>query len=402
NGEIGTLEPIAAIGKVTRARGVPFHVDAVGAAGRVPLAVDEAHIDLLTLSSNDLYGPPGAGALWMRPEIKLAPLILGGGQEGGYRAGTENLPAIVGMGVAADLARLEGPAEIARLRELRDRLLAGLLERLPEARLTGARGENRLPHPASFVVPGVKADGILLELDLRGGAASAGSACGAGRAAFKRALKRTFGTAEGLDAYDLRGKTDQRVVWDVLTAAGVPREEIEARVGACFEAYLGELETILGDGSAIQIMPGIRELVPALSARPDAVVGLLTGNIEAGARLKLRPTGLLEHFRVGAFGSDHIDRRCLPSIARERAGRLVGHDFDFERVTIIGDTPHDVDCARACGAVAVVVATGQYPADELAACAPDLLFRDFSDVARALAALTDGGRGSQAAPVPGQ
>ena len=179
NGEIGTLEPIAAIGKVTRARGVPFHVDAVGAAGRVPLAVDEAHIDLLTLSSNDLYGPPGAGALWMRPEIKLAPLILGGGQEGGYRAGTENLPAIVGMGVAADLARLEGPAEIARLRELRDRLLAGLLERLPEARLTGARGENRLPHHASFVVPGVKADGILLELDLRGVAASSGSACGA-------------------------------------------------------------------------------------------------------------------------------------------------------------------------------------------------------------------------------
>ena len=227
------------------------------------------------------------------------------------------------------------------------------------------------------------------------------TARGAGRAAFKEALKRTFGTAEGLDAYDLRGKTDQRVVWDVLTAAGVPREEIEARVGACFEAYLGELETILGNGSAIQIMPGIRELVPALSARPDAVVGLLTGNIEAGARLKLRPTGLLEHFRVGAFGSDHIDRRCLPSIARERAGRLVGHDFDFERVTIIGDTPHDVDCARACGAVAVVVATGQYPADELAACAPDLLFRDFSDVARALAALTDGGRGSQASPVSG-
>src|SRR2546428_479211 len=188
------------------------------------------------------------------------------------------------------------------------------------------------------------------------------TARGAGRAAFKEALKRTFGTAEGLDAYDLRGKTDQRVVWDVLTAAGVPREEIEARVGACFEAYLGELETILGDGSAIQIMPGIRELVPALSARPDAVVGLLTGNIEAGARLKLRPTGLLEHFRVGAFGSDHIDRRCLPSIARERAGRLVGHDFDFERVTIIGDTPHDVDCARACGAVAVVVATGGWPA----------------------------------------
>src|SRR3989441_3388298 len=114
-----------------------------------------------------------------------------------------------------------------------------------------------------------------------------------------------------------------RVVWDVLTAAGVPREEIEARVGACFEAYLGELETILGDGSAIQIMPGIRELVPALSARPDAVVGLLTGNIEAGARLQLRPTGLLEHFPVGAVGPGPNRRPGPPSLAPEPAGRPV-------------------------------------------------------------------------------
>ena len=227
------------------------------------------------------------------------------------------------------------------------------------------------------------------------------TARGAGRAAFKQALERTFGTAGALDAYDLRGKTDQRVVWDVLTAAGVPSDAIEARVGACFQAYIRELEAILGDGSAIQTMPGVRELVQALGERPDAVVGLLTGNIEAGARLKLRPTGLLEHFRVGAFGSDHIDRRWLPRIARERAERLLGHAFDFERVTIIGDTPHDVDCARACGAVAVVVATGQYPAEELAACAPDLLFRDFSDVAGALAALTNGRRRSPAAPLAG-
>ncbi|MGH7276185.1 MAG: cysteine desulfurase family protein, partial [Candidatus Rokuibacteriota bacterium] len=121
NGEIGTLEPVRAIGRLAREHGVPFHVDAVGAAGRVPLAVDEARIDLLTLSSNDLYGPPGAGALWVRAAVKLAPLVVGGGQEGGYRSGTENLPAIVGMGVAADLARMEGAGEVARLRELRDR-----------------------------------------------------------------------------------------------------------------------------------------------------------------------------------------------------------------------------------------------------------------------------------------
>ena len=224
------------------------------------------------------------------------------------------------------------------------------------------------------------------------------TARGVGRAALKRALEQTFGTAGALDAYDLRGKTDPRIVWDVLTAAGTPHEEIEAHVRACFEAYLRELETILGDGSSVHVMPGIRELVRALSLRPDAVVGLVTGNIEAGARLKLRPTGLLPHFRVGAFGSDHIDRRRLPLIARERAARLVGHDFDFEHLTIIGDTPHDVDCARACGAIAVAVATGQYPADELRACAPDLLFHDFSDAARALTALTNGERGRAASP----
>lgn len=179
NGEIGTIQPTREIGRIARARGIPFHVDAVNAAGRIPLGVDDCAIDLLTLSSNDLYGPPGAGALWVRPEVKLAPLIVGGGQERGYRAGTENLPAIAGMGVAAELARTERAAEAARLADLRDRLLTGLLERVPGARLTGAPGPGRLPHHASMVVPGVKADAVLLELDLRGVAASSGSACSA-------------------------------------------------------------------------------------------------------------------------------------------------------------------------------------------------------------------------------
>ncbi|MBI4592734.1 MAG: cysteine desulfurase, partial [Candidatus Rokubacteria bacterium] len=179
NGEIGTLQPVREIGRITRERGIPFHVDAVNAAGRVPLAVDELAIDLLTLSSNDLYGPPGAGALWARAEVKLAPVILGGGQERGYRSGTENLPAIVGMGVAAELARAERVGETTRLAALRDRLFEGLLERVPDARVTGALGPGRLPHHASVVVPGVKADSVLLELDLRGVAASSGSACNA-------------------------------------------------------------------------------------------------------------------------------------------------------------------------------------------------------------------------------
>jgi len=177
NNAIGTIQPVREIGPIARARGVPFHVDAVGAAGRVPLPVDDCRIDLLTLSSNDLYGPPGAGALWVRGTIKLAPLTVGGGQERGYRAGTENLPAIAGMGVAADLARVEVAGEVARLGELRDRLLSGLLARIPDARLTGARGSDRLPHHVSIVVPGVKAESVLTDLDLRGIAASSGATC---------------------------------------------------------------------------------------------------------------------------------------------------------------------------------------------------------------------------------
>jgi cysteine desulfurase len=177
NGEIGTLQSLRELGRVAHARGVPFHVDGVGAVGRLPLSVDECAIDLLALSSNDLCGPPGAGALWVRGDTPLAPIILGGGQEGGYRSGTENLPAIVGMGVAADLARHERAGEVARLTPLRDRLLDGLLEHVEGAQVTGPRGARRLPHHASVVVPGVKADAVLLELDLRGVAASSGSAC---------------------------------------------------------------------------------------------------------------------------------------------------------------------------------------------------------------------------------
>jgi cysteine desulfurase len=178
NAEIGTVQALRAIGRAVRARGVPFHVDAVGAVGRVPLSADDLRVDLLTLSSNDLYGPPGAGALWVRePEVPLAPLILGGGQERGYRAGTENLPAIVGMAVAADLVRAEGAQEMARLSGLRDRLAKGILDAVPGARLTGPIGGERLPHHVSVAVRSVKADSVLLDLDLRGIAASSGSAC---------------------------------------------------------------------------------------------------------------------------------------------------------------------------------------------------------------------------------
>ena len=214
------------------------------------------------------------------------------------------------------------------------------------------------------------------------------TARGAGRAALGRALTQTYGVAGDIDRYDFRGKTDPRIVVDLMRGAGLADDVIEARMSACFEAYVGHLERHIGDGSGVTVLPGIAEVVRALAARDDALVGLLTGNIEAGARVKLRPTGLIPLFRVGAYGSDSMERRRLPAVACERARALVGRDFPFDRVTIIGDTPLDVDCARACGAQAVAVATGFHPHEELAACAPDLLFADFSDVARAVAALT--------------
>lgn len=214
------------------------------------------------------------------------------------------------------------------------------------------------------------------------------TAAGAGRIALGKALTEVYGTAGPIESYDFRGKTDPRIVWDLMSAAGLAENAIRAKLDACYDAYVGELDALIGDGARVKIMPGIGDVVKALSVRDDAMVGLLTGNIEAGARVKLRPTGLWPLFRLGAFGSDDMDRRKLPGIACERARRIAGHAFAFEQVTIIGDTPLDVDCARACGAVAVAVATGFHPAADLNACQPDLFFTDFSDVAAALVALT--------------
>jgi phosphoglycolate phosphatase-like HAD superfamily hydrolase len=213
------------------------------------------------------------------------------------------------------------------------------------------------------------------------------SARGVGRRAIAHALREVYGTEGALPSYDTRGKTDPRIVVDVLQAAGLGGAAIDAGLQACFTAYARQLETAIEAGAAIEVLPGMADVVRALDARRDVVVGLLTGNIALGAELKLRPTGLWPYFRVGAFGSDHIDRRQLPAVARARPRERLGHDLPFGRVTIIGDTPHDIDCARACGAVAVAVATGLYPRGELAAQAPDLLFDDFSDVPAVLSAL---------------
>lgn len=216
------------------------------------------------------------------------------------------------------------------------------------------------------------------------------NAHGAGRIALARALEATYGTAGSIRTFDTRGKTDPQIVIEVMRAADVPDAVIRSRLETFFEAYLRSLETLIDNGHPVEAMPGIPQVVEALGTRDDALVGLLTGNIEQGAQIKLRPTGLLPFFRIGAFGSDDPDRRHLPAIARQRARALVRRDVPFGQITIIGDTPLDVDCALACGARAVAVATGQHSPEELATCFPDLLLPDFSNVQAALQALTQG------------
>jgi len=217
------------------------------------------------------------------------------------------------------------------------------------------------------------------------------TARGAGHRAMTRALLTVFGVTGPIERYDFRGKTDPRIVADLMAAAGLQPGEIAVRLSAFYERYLTELSAEIGDGEQVALMPGIGEIVRRLSEHPGAVVGLLTGNIEAGARVKLEPTGLWPYFRVGAYGSDDPDRSRLPPVAIRRAEALVGRSIPPEQVLVIGDTPLDIGCARTFGAVAVAVATGQHGAEELAAFGPDFLFPDLSDVPRVLATLLDRG-----------
>jgi len=176
NGEVGTIQPIAEIGKRVKEAGVLFHTDAVASTGNIPVNVNELRVDALSLAANQFYGPKGAAALWIRKRTRLIPLIDGGVQEGGRRPGTENVPAIVGMGKAAELAIRDMPSRMVRLSQLRDRLINGLLSAIEHTILTG-HPTQRLPHIASFCVEFIEGEAMLLLLNMQGIAASSGSAC---------------------------------------------------------------------------------------------------------------------------------------------------------------------------------------------------------------------------------
>jgi cysteine desulfurase len=176
NGEIGTIEPIKEVSEIVHSKNAYLHVDATAAMGQVAIDVQEEGVDLLTLSSNDMYGPKGVGALYVKKGKRLEPLIFGGGQERGFRSGTENLPGIVGMGKAAELAKAEMGVESVRLNELRDKFIKRLLESIPYSFLNG-HPSKRLPNNVAVRFSFIEGESMLLNLDMAGVAASSGSAC---------------------------------------------------------------------------------------------------------------------------------------------------------------------------------------------------------------------------------
>jgi cysteine desulfurase len=176
NGEIGTIQPIKEIGKIARENKVVFHVDAVAAARQVPIKVEEENIDLLSLSSNDMCGPKGVGALYIKKGIKILPVNQGGGQEKGLRSGTENIPGIVGMGKAAEIAQKEMKKEGKRLTGLRDKLIQGVLKKIEYSFLNG-HPVKRLPNNANLRFSFIEGESLILGLDMFGIQASSGSAC---------------------------------------------------------------------------------------------------------------------------------------------------------------------------------------------------------------------------------
>ncbi len=176
NGEIGTIEPIKEISKIVHEKNAILHVDATAAAGQIPINVQDLGIDLMTFSSNDMYGPKGVGALYVKDGLRIEPLIHGGGQEKGLRSGTENIPGIVGFGRAAEIARQEMQVHLQKLTKLRDRFMEGLLSQLPYTFLNG-HPTKRLPDNVSVRYSFVEGESMLLSLEMNGVLVSSGSAC---------------------------------------------------------------------------------------------------------------------------------------------------------------------------------------------------------------------------------
>jgi len=234
NNELGTIQPIEEIARIAAEAGVRFHCDGVQSAGKVPLDVKRLGVDLLSISAHKFYGPKGVGALYVRTGTNLSPRFFGGHAERDRRPGTENVPGIIGIGKAAELARKLLAEDAARIAPLRDRLESTLLERIPSARLNGDR-KHRVPNTTNISFPGAAGEALLIALDLQGVECSTGAACSS-------------------------GSTEPS---HVLTAASLSRDD--ARASLRFS--LGRPTTAAEIDRAIEIIPGAVERIRALSPR---------------------------------------------------------------------------------------------------------------------------------------
>jgi len=222
----------------------------------------------------------------------------------------------------------------------------------------------------------------LILFDIDGTLLSAGRAA---RDSILAALESVLGWKGSADGNDFSGKTDPQILRE-LVEESVGDDRFDATLSRVLDRYVEELKSRLRPDAVVP-KPGIPELLERLDREPAVVLGLLTGNIERGARLKLGPPGFNRYFPFGAFGDDSADRYCLPAVAVGRARERTGHDFPPASVVVIGDSVHDVGCGRSLGARTIAVATGPTPAEKLAGERPHALFSDFSDVEAATRAI---------------
>jgi phosphoglycolate phosphatase-like HAD superfamily hydrolase len=213
------------------------------------------------------------------------------------------------------------------------------------------------------------------------------SGAGAGRRAVEKALADLALPHEHISRWSFGGKTDPQIGREVLGHLGLAPEAIAAHLPRFLERYLHHLESEFPSNAACHLKPGVRPLLEALAERGQVLTGLLTGNLEPGARIKLAHFDLLSFFHLGAYGSDHADRPELPAIAVARAEEHTGYRYRGKEIVIIGDTEHDIRCGASLGVRAIGVATGSYSQAELSPHGADYLFEDLADTERVLDAI---------------
>jgi len=203
---------------------------------------------------------------------------------------------------------------------------------------------------------------------------------GIGRTCFRRALEDVYGITPPIDGYDLAGKTDWQIVTDLMHAAGLEDEEINAHREAAFAAYSRHVE-VAATAFNLRLLPGVESLLDHLAQSPDFILGLVTGNVREAVPHKLLKVGIDPGtFKFGAFGSEHPDRNTLPALALYRLSQMLGSQPEPETALIIGDTPLDIACARHAGVKALAVATGHFDRETLVSHQPDYLLDDLSDL----------------------